>query len=208
MSVPGAATVGVILAGGQGSRLGGRDKAWLRYRGQPLLCHAWQCLSAQVAQIVVSSQRHGWAYRRLGITAVADLDARPGRGPLAAIAGALSYRPDAWLAFMPVDVPTAPRDFVKQLQGTLRPGDRAAALLADGREQPLFALLSGSLAALAASALAGHRPPSVRAWLDSVAVRWVRAKAMPGAFMNINTAEDWRLAQIDRTGIGGGTDHD
>lgn len=191
---PGQAIVGVILAGGKGSRLGGRDKAWLRHRNQPLLCHAWRCLSAQVAETVVSSERHGWAYRRLGIETVSDLNGQRGQGPLAAIAGALTRWPHRWLAFMPVDAPLAPRDFVLQLRNGLQPGDRAAALVGAGREQPLFALVSGALAEVAASAMAAARPPSVHHWLNSVSVRWVQA-ADDAAFANINTHEDWQRAE-------------
>ncbi len=193
--MPGEPIIGVILAGGQGSRLGGRDKTWLRSRGRPLLCHAWQRLSPQVAETVVSSQRHGWAYRRLGIRTIADLHDHEGRGPLAAIAGALACWPQRWLAFMPVDVPTAPIDFVAQLRAALQPGDRAAALIGDGREQPLFALLSGALAADAAAALAAERAPSVHGWLNSVSARWVNADAHPGSFANINTRDDWQRAE-------------
>ncbi len=187
--------VGVILAGGRGSRLGGRDKAWLRHQGRPLLCHAWRCLSGQVAETVVSSGRHGWAYRRLGIPTVADLEGPRGRGPLAAIAGALARWPQRWLAFMPVDVPAAPADFVSQLRAGLRADDRAAAVVGDGRGQPLFALLSGTLAGAAAAAMATDHPPSVHRWLDSVSARWVDARAREGSFANINTEADWRRAQ-------------
>ena len=191
--------LGVILAGGRGSRLGGRDKAWLPSRGHPLLCHAWRCLTPQVAETVVSSQRHGWAYRRLGIRTIADLDGYEGRGPLAAIAGALACWPQRWLAFMPVDVPAAPMDFVAQLRAALQPGDLAAALIGDGREQPLFALLSGALAANAAAALVAERAPSVYGWLNSVSARWVNADADDGSFANINTRDDWQRAESAST---------
>lgn len=200
MLIAASASIGVILAGGQGSRLGGRDKAWLRHRDQPLLCRAWQCLAAQVPQVVVSSQRHGWAYRRLAITTVADLDGQSGNGPLAAIAGALARWPRAWLAFMPVDVPAAPSDFVARLQAALQPGDSAAALVGDGRKQPLFVLLSGGLAEIAAAALRQDHPPSMHAWLETVGARWVDAEAPPGAFLNINTTDDWHRAH--RAGAG------
>lgn len=165
--------IGLILAGGRGSRLGGRDKAWLRLHGQPLLCHAWRRLAGQVETVVVASQRHRWAYRHLGIELIDDHASAPGRGPLAGIAAALERWPQSQIAIMPVDAPLAPDDFVARLRRALATGAPAAAVFDGRRRQPLFALLSGQLAGAAVAALNAPRLPSMQGWLDQVGATWV-----------------------------------
>lgn len=204
--------VGLILAGGRGSRFGGRDKAWLHLHGQPLLCHAWHRFVGQVDGVVVASQRHRWAYRRLGIELIVDHAAAPGRGPLAAIAAALVRWPQSRIAVMPVDVPYAPADHVARLSAAMDTGVPAAAVFDGQRRQPLFAVLSGQLAESAVRALQAPKMPSMQGWLDQVGAAWVDFGPHVGvqdtsdhpdplAFANINTPAD--LARIARNIPGG-----
>ncbi|KRE89207.1 hypothetical protein ASG87_05450 [Frateuria sp. Soil773] len=89
--------IGVVLAGGQSTRMG-RDKALLDWRGRPLLERQLDALrAAGVDEARVSGDRHG--YRGIA-------DAQPGLGPLgglAAIAGTVAG--DADLVVIPVDMP-------------------------------------------------------------------------------------------------------
>lgn len=187
-------TVGLLLAGGACRRMGGRDKAWLKLDGRPLLWHALQCLAPQVDAVVVAANRHRWACHRLGLATLADPPAWLGRGPLAAIAGALAALSPSRLALAPVDVPDAPRRQVALLAAALDLGAPAAALRCDGRRQPLFALLDGSLAGSAAAAVQRQPLPSVQAWLDEVGAAWVdlpEARALD----NINAPQDLERAR-------------
>lgn len=183
--------LGLILAGGQGRRCGGRDKAWLRLHGRPLLWHAHERLQPQVGQVLVSANRHRWAYARLGLDSLGDAPQWPQRGPLAAIASAWQRFPAAWLAVMPVDCPLAPRDHVQRLQTALASGAPAAALHDGRRQQPLFALLSPTLAEAAVAALQASRLPSMRDWLDSQGTQWIDYPDPHGTvFANINRIDD------------------
>lgn len=186
------ATVGLILAGGAGTRFGGRDKAWLRLHGRPLLWHAWQRLRPQVDHVLVSVNRHRWAYRRLGMEAIPDRGCWRDAGPLAALATVGACRPAQRLALVPVDVPLAPIDQVARLARLLDAGAPAAALVADGRRQPLFALLAPGLAMAAATGLDRCRPPSVQAWLEDIGVVWLDYPAPPERFANVNRPDDLR----------------
>lgn len=181
--------VGLVLAGGASSRMGGRDKAWLGLGGRPLLCHALERLAPQVDAVVVSANRHRWACHRLGLATLADRPAWRGLGPLAAIASALSDLAPARLALAPVDVPDAPRHQVALLAAALDATTPAAALRCGGRTQPLFAVLDGTLAGRAAAALARRPVPSMQAWLDEVGAAWVD---LPDAecLANINAPAD------------------
>jgi molybdenum cofactor guanylyltransferase len=112
-------TLGLILAGGRGSRIGGRDKAWLRLAGRPLLCHARERLAGQVDSVAISANRHLWCYRSLGLVATPDPPPWRHCGPLAGIATALATYPHTYLAVVPVDVPMAPRNHVAVLARAL-----------------------------------------------------------------------------------------
>jgi molybdopterin-guanine dinucleotide biosynthesis protein A len=185
-------TLGLVLAGGQGRRMGGRDKAWLSLAGKPLVCHAIEHLAPQVGQVVVSANRHRWAYRRLGIEVVGDHHDWRGRGPLAAIASAFTARRPSRLAVVPVDVPFAPLDHIARLAERLDAGEPAAAIHDGRRRQPLFCLLSAETAVAARSAVSGEPVPSMRDWLDHIGAVWI-AYAEPARFGNVNTPDDLQL---------------
>lgn len=195
-----AATLGLILAGGASRRMGGRDKAWLRWQAKPLVCHAFQRLAPQVDAVAVSSNRHFWAYRRLGLDCIPDSPAWRGRGPLAAIATALQLRAPMRLAIVPVDAPCAPVDHIARLVAALDRGVSAAAIHDGDQHQPLFALLNGDLASAAVETVSRESPPSMRDWLDAVGTKWVGMSAQPETFANINTPDELRrLRMADRS---------
>ena len=50
---------GLVLAGGQGSRMGGVDKGLQPFRGQPLALHALQRLAPQVGALPLSDVERG-----------------------------------------------------------------------------------------------------------------------------------------------------
>ena len=61
----GAAYDALILAGGKGSRLEGRDKGWVMHQGLPLIEHALACLAAQTivpTRVLISANRNIDAY--------------------------------------------------------------------------------------------------------------------------------------------------
>ncbi|MCW5581370.1 MAG: NTP transferase domain-containing protein, partial [Luteimonas sp.] len=69
-----------ILAGGQASRLGGRDKAWLERDGVPLVVGLAEGLAAHVDAVIVSANRNPERYLSHGLRVVHDRVA--GIGPL------------------------------------------------------------------------------------------------------------------------------
>lgn len=180
-----AAVTGLILAGGRGARMGGRDKGWVTYRGRPLIEHAIERLRPQVQALAISANRNLDAYRALGVPVIAD-DPEFGAyaGPLAGILAGLRSVGDGWLAVVPCDAPALPRDLV----GRLRSANGPAVAFAAARVQPLFCLLPTDCApSLAAYLKRGGR--KVEAWLDEVGVARV-AFDDPAEFANLNTPQD------------------
>ena len=56
----------VILAGGQGSRLGGLDKGLVKLNNIPLVAHLIKRIQPQVADIIISANRNKVDYEQFG----------------------------------------------------------------------------------------------------------------------------------------------
>ncbi|MFP4247456.1 MAG: molybdenum cofactor guanylyltransferase [Halochromatium sp.] len=64
--------VGLILAGGAGRRMGGVDKGLVELAGRPLAQWVAEALRPQVAQLLISANRHREDYARLGCPVLSD----------------------------------------------------------------------------------------------------------------------------------------
>lgn len=72
MTLPRAALTGLVLAGGQGRRMGGVDKGLQPFHGRPLARHALERLAPQVGTCLVSANRNAAAYAAFGVPVLAD----------------------------------------------------------------------------------------------------------------------------------------
>lgn len=103
--------VGIILAGGEGSRLGGADKAMLTLEGRPFLARVIAAVEPSVEEIVVvaaAGQRVDPVVCGAGVPLRVVRDTIDGGGPLAALADGLrGARPsrDAIAVVASCDVP-------------------------------------------------------------------------------------------------------
>lgn len=124
-----------IVAGGQGSRLGGVDKAWLRRAGVSQVERLLGRFGYRFEQVLVSANRNLERYRALPVSVVQDRFA--GIGPIGGI-DALAHACTApWLLTMPVDLV----DANDCLLPTLRSAVPAGAWVEDADGvQPLVAL--------------------------------------------------------------------
>jgi molybdopterin-guanine dinucleotide biosynthesis protein A len=62
----------VVLAGGQGSRMGGVDKGLQPFRGKPMVQHVVERLQGQVDELLINANRNAEAYARFGFRVIAD----------------------------------------------------------------------------------------------------------------------------------------
>lgn len=188
-----SAITGLVLAGGRGQRMEGRDKGLQRHQGRPLVQHALERLAPQVGPMLLSANRHLDDYRAFGLPVLPDAaDDYP--GPLAGWLSALRRCGTPWLASVPCDVPRFPLDLVERLARAVTQGKADLAVAAtrgeDGglRLQPVFCLLGAGLA------------PGLQDYFDEGGRRvqqWVlrqRHVVVPfddaGAFGNLNTLQD------------------
>jgi len=154
---------GLILAGGAGRRMGGADKGLLDYRGRPLVEHVIERLAPQVADVIISANRHPERYRSYGYAVVAD-DSNDFPGPLAGLLAGLAACPTDWLVCVPCDCPQLPDDLVARLwQAADSARARMAVATTHESLQPTFQLCHRSLLpALRATLAAGRR--KLRDW--------------------------------------------
>lgn len=183
---------GLILAGGKGHRMGGRDKGLEQFAGRALVSHVLARLDDRVAALMISANRHLEAYRRLAEHVVSDTE-EGFQGPLMGIYCGLCAADTPWVLVVPCDTPVLPDDLVERMAAGI--GTRRIAVAHDGeRLHPVVALLESSLAGDLRDALAtGER--KVGRWYDRHAWTTVDFSDCPEAFVNLNTEEDKRRLQ-------------
>ncbi len=183
-----ADVTGAILAGGEGRRLGGRDKGLVPLAGQPLIGHVRAALDGQVGRLLVCANRNLAQYAAFALPCS---DRKPGfHGPLAGIDAALADCTTPWLLTVPVDCPQPPADLALRLCLAAGSADTRAAVAHDGTQrQPLFAVYRCELADSAELALARDSP--VWRWQDECGAVEVDFSDAPLAFVNLNTEQDF-----------------
>ncbi|HEX5125731.1 MAG TPA: molybdenum cofactor guanylyltransferase MobA [Rhodocyclaceae bacterium] len=176
---------GVILAGGQGSRMGGLDKGMMPLNGQPLVSWVLERMKPQVDEILIVANRNLDEYRALGHPVVRDI--RAGfLGPLAGLEAAMAAAHHNWILTCPVDAPLLCADYANRMLKESR--GRPAVATLDGRMQPIYALLPRhALTGLRAFLMAGGRKTSL--WLESLAAVEVNFDDCPEAFLDVDTPE-------------------
>lgn len=175
----------VILAGGQGSRMGG-DKALRDLRGLPLIEWVIGCIQPQDTQILISANTNLAELARFGYPVLPDLLSGY-RGPLAGLHSAMHYAESEWVASVPCDTPFLPDDLIVRLLRAAGNAEAAVAVV-EGRWQPTIAIYRRHLHARLHEFLeSGER--RVSAWLGQLQVREAVFEE-DDAFVNINSLEE------------------
>lgn len=105
---------GIILAGGQGRRMGGQDKGLVQLDGRPLYQHVLERLRPQVDIVMINANRNIDRYQLSGCRVIQDVfDDYP--GPLAGIYSGLREIEGEWAVFSACDTPAIPLNFVERL---------------------------------------------------------------------------------------------
>jgi molybdopterin-guanine dinucleotide biosynthesis protein A len=186
---------GLILAGGQGRRMGSVDKGLQSLRGRPMVAWVWERLAPQVDEVIINANQNVAEYRKLGVPVIED---RVGgfAGPLAGLQRGLETARHPYLVMVPCDSPFLPADLVARLLAGLRSADADLAVARTGSQaHPVFCLCKRSLAPhLDAFLAAGGR--KIDAWYASLRVADVDFDDEADAFSNINTREE--LLEFER----------
>jgi len=203
------ALVGVVLAGGEGRRMGpGVLKPLRPLGGRPMVAHVVERLRPQVMDLVVVANDPLPGVRALKVPVIADppdirrAAAREGRrlGPLAGVLAGMEWarkhHPHAgWILTAPADAPFLPLDLTVRLCGLMHVPEPDILMVRHGRRREhALAVWSVKLAGDLRRALLEEGVRRV----DAFAERYVLAElAWPGGgapFLNINTPADLSAA--------------
>lgn len=179
---------GVILAGGQGRRLGGKDKGLVRLNKTRLIDLVIAALMPQVGALVINANRNTAAYSALGYPVVSD-EMDNFQGPLAGFAAAMSSVRSQYILTVPCDAPWVAPDYAQRLHQAAIDAGSALAVAHDGKRlQPVHALIATSLLDDLRSFLRSGERKIDRWYLRHPMVR-VDFSEQPSMFDNINTPE-------------------
>lgn len=197
---PGKPRIGaLILAGGEGRRMGYRNKGLQHFRGRPLVQHVADTLRPQVDYLAISANQDLADYAALGLPVFPDVDwpLNVG-GPLAGIISAFPQFPDDLDAMLvvPCDCPLLPADLAPRLAQALFTADGPRAVVASAGGAPQYSVSMfrpGVLLGLIPH-LHGTADRSLRGWLAACGYAEVGFEDA-GAFVNINDLESLQSLQ-------------
>jgi molybdopterin-guanine dinucleotide biosynthesis protein A len=186
---------GVVLAGGQGRRMGTIDKGLVALDGRPMVAHVLDRLRPQVDEVLINANQHRAEYEAFGYAVLAD--AIGGfAGPLAGLHVALAHALFPRVATVPCDSPFLPEDLIARLSAALR-GSQAELAVARTFDQPhpVFALVRKTVLPHLTEFLEGGGR-KIDAWYATLKTVEVAFDDEAEAFRNINTTDE--LRQADR----------
>lgn len=162
----------LILAGGQGSRMGGRDKGLVHYQNRALVDIAIERIAPQASELLISANRNIEDYAARGYPVLVDsLDGF--QGPLAGVMEGLKAARHDWLLSVPCDMPNLPDDLCVRLMQART--DKAIIIAVDTeRSHPAVMLIHRRLAtALSDYVFSGQRAVhKFQAQMAATGMRW------------------------------------
>ncbi|MNP10824.1 Molybdenum cofactor guanylyltransferase [compost metagenome] len=178
----------LILAGGRGQRMGGRDKGLLEWRGRPLISYLHDLVRPLTDDLIISCNRNAERYAAFADHLVSD-DSSDFPGPLAGIRAGLAVARHPWLLVLPCDAPRLDAEFLQSLrQSAVHAPDQVQMIRAGEQWEPLFCLLPRAIAPqIEAAWQRGERSP--RHVLLPLGVQAVPCAADDPRLANLNTPE-------------------
>lgn len=188
---------GLVLAGGEGSRMHGQDKGRLPWRHGTLVSHAAQRFYTLNLPVIISANRNLERYTEEGFQVVTDH--REGyQGPLAALEAGLKEIKTSWLFAIPCDNPALTENLMMKFW-KLKPSSARAIYARCGqyRHPICCAIHQSCLLELSAFLDTGQR--RVMDWWDHIHASAIDlGEDQEAYFANTNTPEEFaRLRQLD-----------
>ena len=188
---------GVILAGGQGRRMGSVDKGLRELRGKAMVAWVIERFAPQVAEVLINANQNPEIYARFGYRVIPD-EIGGFAGPLAGLQRGLSEARYPLVATAPCDTPFLPADLVARLHAALQANAAQLAVARTGNQpHPVFCVCRRDvLPHLTAFLQDGGR--KIDAWYATLKVVEVTFDDRPDAFSNINTPDELKAFETGR----------
>jgi molybdopterin-guanine dinucleotide biosynthesis protein A len=184
-----AQITGIVLAGGQGRRMGGVDKGLVDLDGRPLAAHVLERLAPQVGALLINANQNAQRYASFGYPVVPD--AVGGfAGPLAGLHAGMTAAATPFVVTVPCDSPFLPGDLVARLSAAIvREQAELAVARTFAQPHPVFALVRRAMLPHLAAFLAGGGR-KIDGWYATFRTVEVAFDDEADAFRNINTAAE------------------
>jgi len=186
--------VAVVLAGGQGRRMGFVDKPLMPLGEHTLLDHVIGRLSPQCSAIALNANGNPERFQSYQLPVIADsVEDHPGplAGILAGLDWAALHQPQAThVISVPGDAPFIPRDLVSQLTQAIGDGAELARAHSFGRRHPVVGLWPVSIRADLRDQLVNHDVRKIDLFTADYTMAEVEFDGVPDPFFNVNTPED------------------
>lgn len=136
----------LLLAGGRGQRMGGRDKGLLDWHGRPLIAWVQKVARPMTDDLLISCNRNHELYAPLADRLLSDHE--PGfPGPLAGIRTGLHSAHHRWLMVLPCDAPLIDQPLLEQLYNRVLEAPEQPVMVRRGMQwEPLLCIIPRSLA--------------------------------------------------------------
>ncbi|MFD0918019.1 molybdenum cofactor guanylyltransferase MobA [Pseudahrensia aquimaris] len=189
---------GIILAGGQGRRMGGADKAMLSLNDRPLLAHAWERLAPQVSKIALNANGDATRFSAFELPVIPD-DEQDFAGPLAGVLTGMNWGSAhgfSHILTVASDTPFFPLNLRERLCAALRTEYSIVMAKSGGRIHPVFALWPVHLAMSLEQYLRIENKRKILTFAERYNLLEVVFDGEDeDPFFNINTPEDLHAAQ-------------
>lgn len=191
---------GLILAGGEGRRMAGRDKGLISLASKPLVEYAIECLKPLVDDLNISCNRNQDLYQNYQFKCISDKSTNGDfQGPMAGLAAGLKNAKHDWLLVMPCDTPLMTTDIMAQLVTCLKTHrfsqEVQAIIFSHQGLQPLHGLYHRSMLPIFEQCLSENKNALQRLLRSLPEVSVHQANECGFSFNNANDAEE--LAMIE-----------
>lgn len=194
MNIKQEQVTGVILAGGQGSRMGGLDKGLIEWQGRPLIEHLIAAFQTQLSSLMINANRNQAIYQSYGFPVISD-QTTDYQGPLAGLFAAMRAVKTPYILTIPCDSFYLAPDFAARMLQALNVSTAPLVVAHDGEQlQPTYALVPIALLPNLEAFLAnGER--QLRAWYQQQRMATVNCGDIAIMFQNINTPAHYQALQ-------------
>lgn len=175
----------LLLSGGRGQRMGGRDKGLVQWRGRPLIAWLHDLTRPLSDDLIISCNRNNEHYAPYADQLVADAD-QNFQGPLAGIRAGMAAARHEQMLVLPCDAPLVDRALIESLLA--HAGSQPVVIRQGSYWQPLFCLLPTCLKDdLEHVWQSGERSP--QRWFGRLSPIAVDCPLEDGRLANLNTPE-------------------
>ena len=189
MSISKSDITAVILAGGQGRRMGGQDKGLLDFDGRLMIEILIDRLQGQQLDILINANRNQSTYQSYGYPVIGD-ELEDYQGPLAGFSSAMAKVDTRYILTLPCDSPMLAHNFADRFIEAQDRDKSPICVAHDGeRLQPVYALIDTRLRDNLELFLdSGER--KIDRWYAQHNYAQVDFSDDTDMFQNINTPED------------------